>query len=562
MNNTQERAEQPAIAPTDDLSASEGWLRGLVEQTLAGIYIIQDGCFRYVNQGFADIFGYAMSTDLIDKVTIGQLIAPEDRQKVAENVRLRTEEGVTEMRYSFVGLRQDGRRIDVEVHGHNMVFRGRPAVIGLILDVTERKQAEAARLAEAAIRVTASIFDAQECMIITDAGFLILRVNQAFTDCTGHTPEDAVGQDVLTLLLSHRHDKAFSACMQETIARLGSWNGELWTRRKRGEDFPGLATVTAVKTSLGELTHFVVTLTDITERKHLESEMARRIEELKLLNARLEEAHTQLLQAEKMSAVGQLAAGVAHEINNPISFVHANFGTLKKYVADLMRLIDAYQQVTEACPPEHPAVLRANQVGEAIDIAFIREDVLSLLNESEDGLGRVTRIVADLKDFSRVGEAKWQLADVHRCLDSTLNVVSSELKGKATVVKDYGALPEIMCMPFQLNQVFMNLMLNAGHAINDHGTITLRTGREADRVWIEVEDSGAGIPVENLKRIFEPFFTTKPVGGGTGLGLSVSYGIVQAHQGWIDVRSEADQGSVFRVTLPICPPAAAPEVHR
>jgi signal transduction histidine kinase len=198
-------------------------------------------------------------------------------------------------------------------------------------------------------------------------------------------------------------------------------------------------------------------------------------------------------------------------------------------------------------------LLEVNQFCRTVDLAFIRDDALSLLAESRDGLERVTRIVADLKDFSRVGESKWQPADLHKCLDSTLNVVFSEIKCKATVTKEYGVLPEIMCMPFQLNQVFMNLLVNAAHAIKERGTITLRTGRAAETVWVEVEDDGVGIPAENLQRIFEPFFTTKPVGAGTGLGLSVSYGIVQRHRGRIEVRSELDKGTVFRVNLPISP---------
>lgn len=237
MEENREPAEHPVPAPTDDLSGSEGWLRGLVDQTLAGIYIIQDGYFRYVNQGFVDIFGYANAGDLIDKVSIVQLIAPEDRQKVADNVRRRTEGGIEALRYSFVGLRQDGSRLDVEVHGRSMDFKGRPAVIGLILDVTERKRAEAARLAEAAIRVTASIFEAQEAMIITDDRLLILRVNHAFTECTEFSPEDASSHDVRQLIFSPRYDAAFAAAVQASIKQSGSWKGELWTRRRTGKNF-------------------------------------------------------------------------------------------------------------------------------------------------------------------------------------------------------------------------------------------------------------------------------------------------------------------------------------
>lgn len=551
MENNQGNTENPASRSDDDLSSSEGWLRGLVEQTLAGIYVIQDGFLRYVNQGFADIFGYSAAAELIDKVAISQLIAPEDRQKVADNVRRRTEGDVQAIRYSFVGVRQDGGRIDVEVHGRTMDFKGRPAVIGLILDVTERNRAEAARLAEAAVRVTASIFEAQEAMIITDEHLLILRVNHAFTECTALQPAEAVGQDIRQLILSPRYEGAFTGAMQTLIEQTGSWKGEIWARRKQGNDFPGLATITAVKGDSGDITHHVVTLTDITEIKHLETEMAARIAELKLLNERLEEAHNQLLQAEKMSAVGQLAAGIAHEINNPVGFVNSNLGTLSGYIAKLLQLIDAYRQLADTCPPGQPEAQQARHLIKELDLAFLREDAITLLNESKDGLERVKRIVADLKDFSRTDEAKWQLADIHTSLDSTLNVIANELKYKATIIKDYGALPEIMCMPFQLNQVFMNLLVNAAHAIKEHGTITLRTACTDDTVWIEIEDSGVGIPAENLKRIFEPFFTTKPVGKGTGLGLSVSYGIIQKHKGTIEVHSELDKGTTFRVTLPI-----------
>ncbi|MBI5107366.1 MAG: PAS domain S-box protein, partial [Rhodocyclales bacterium] len=503
------------------------------------------------------IFGYATPGQLIDKVMISQLIAPEDRQKVADNVRRRTEGLVQEMRYTFVGMRQDGRRIDVEVHGRSMEFKGKPAVIGLVLDITERRQAEAARLTEAALRVTAAVFEAREGMVVTDAERIVLRVNRAFTESTGYTAEDVVGREMSQLLKSSRHDEAFFAAMWETIRQSGLWQGEIWNQRKDGAAYPEWVTITAVKSSADVLTHYVVTLTDITDRKRLESEMAQRIEELKALNDRLEEAQTQLLQAEKMVAVGQLAAGIAHEINNPVGFVNSNLGTLKEYVTALLQLIDAYGPLADACPPGHPALAEVNRLRQDVDFAFIRDDALSLLAESRDGLERVKRIVVDLKDFSRVGESTWQPADVHKCLDSTLNVVSSELKYKATVVKEYGVLPEIMCMPFQLNQVFMNLLVNAVHAIKEHGTIALRTGRAAETVWIEVEDSGVGIPAENLTRIFEPFFTTKPIGAGTGLGLSVSYGIVQKHRGRIEVRSELGKGTVFRVILPISPPPEA-----
>ena len=267
----------------------------------------------------------------------------------------------------------------------------------------------------------------------------------------------------------------------------------------------------------------------------------------------LELAQQQLLQSEKMAAIGQLAAGVAHEINNPVAFVSSNLGTLRHYVTGLLHLVDAYRFATQRCMPDDSALLEVNRLAGEFDLEYVRGDAPTLLAESAEGLDRVRRIVSDLKDFSHVHAVVWEPFDLHVCLESTLNVVWNELKHKATLVKEYGDLPAISGLPHQLSQVFMNLLINAAQAIVESGTITLRTGCTADSVWIEVEDSGVGIAPENLPRIFEPFFTTKPVGSGTGLGMAVSFSIVQRHQGWIDIRSEVGQGTTVRVNLPIHP---------
>lgn len=178
--------------------------------------------------------------------------------------------------------------------------------------------------------------------------------------------------------------------------------------------------------------------------------------------------------------------------------------------------------------------------------------------ESRDGLARVRKIVQDLKSFSHVSEQEWGWADLHTGLESTLNILRNELKYKCEVVKDFGNIPEVWCIVSQLNQVFMNLLVNAGHAIETSGAISIRTRAGSNgEVWIEIEDTGKGIPPENMSRIFDPFFTTKPVGSGTGLGLSLSYGIVQRHNGRIEVESEVGKGSLFRVCLPVRPAQAA-----
>lgn len=306
----------------------------------------------------------------------------------------------------------------------------------------------------------------------------------------------------------------------------------------------------------GKVLFYDGVLTDITDRKTQQLALARNLSEQRELNRRLEEAHNQLLQSEKMASIGQLAAGIAHELNNPIGFVHSNLGTLDSYVRDLMALIAAYEALASTLAEDSPGLGKIRLLREECDFGYIRDDIAQLMHESKDGLGRVRRIVQDLKNFSHVSEQEWQWADLHEGLDSTLNIVWNELKYKCQVVKEYGELPKVHCMISQLNQVFMNLLVNASHAIEKQGTVTLRTtALDDNEVCIEVIDSGKGIAPEHLTRIFEPFFTTKPVGKGTGLGLSLSYGIINKHNGRIEVASTLGQGTTFRVIIPINPNA-------
>ncbi len=279
-------------------------------------------------------------------------------------------------------------------------------------------------------------------------------------------------------------------------------------------------------------------------------ELAQAFEQMRVS---IEGTQEQIVQSEKLASIGQLAAGVAHEINNPIGFVFSNFGTLEDYLARLFKMLAAYEN-EESALCGTPAALRLQRLREEIELDYLREDIPALMSESKDGIKRVRKIVQDLKDFSHVdARQQWESVDLHAGLDSTLNIVNNEIKYKADVVREYGALPPVECLPSELNQVFMNLMVNAAHSIGaQRGTITLRTGTAGSEVWVEVEDNGSGIAPEHLKRIFDPFFTTKPVGKGTGLGLSLSYGIVKKHGGRIEVTSELGRGTGFRVSLPVC----------
>ncbi|MES5815094.1 ATP-binding protein [Pseudoxanthomonas sp. Soil82] len=302
--------------------------------------------------------------------------------------------------------------------------------------------------------------------------------------------------------------------------------------------------------------HFLVLMQDLRQVRFHDQELVRRHAEL---NVRLTAAQEKLLQSEKLASIGQLAAGVAHEINNPIGYVHSNLGSLQEYLHSLFALIEAYERALRS-PDPRAMIPEIDQTRARLDIDFISRDLPQLMTESREGIERVTRIVRDLKDFSRSErDESWKLVDLHAGLESTLNIIWNELKYKTTLEKHYGTLPPVECLPSELNQVFMNILINAGQAIGERGTIRVQTGHDGDHVWVEIADSGPGIPPEAQARIFDPFFTTKPVGKGTGLGLSISYGIVAKHHGRIDVDSRIGEGSRFRIVLPVRQPQATVE---
>ncbi|TVO58521.1 ATP-binding protein [Denitromonas halophila] len=300
---------------------------------------------------------------------------------------------------------------------------------------------------------------------------------------------------------------------------------------------------------------------EIEERKRVQAALEKEKDEQRALIQKLESAQNQLLQSEQLASIGQLAAGLAHEINNPIGFVNSNLSTLQTYAADLLRLIAVYERYTARREPDPAALAEVEAVRQAIDIDYLREDIASLIAESIDGAVRVHRIVQDMRDFSLAGDDRWQLADLHHGLDSTLNIVWGEIKDRAQIVKAFGELPEVECLPCQINQVFMNLLMNAAQACEGGGTITLSSGADGEWVWIDVADTGCGIAAEHLTKIFDPFFTTKPVGQGTGLGLSVSYGIAKRHGGCLEVESHPGRGTRFRLCLPARQRTATEDHH-
>jgi two-component system NtrC family sensor kinase len=298
----------------------------------------------------------------------------------------------------------------------------------------------------------------------------------------------------------------------------------------------------------------------------LESQYNRIQEELIQKNKTLDHAlkdlktsQARILQSEKLASIGQLAAGVAHEINNPIGFISSNLDALSDYLKNIESLLGQYKKLSNALKTgkqEHlnQAVTKQIQTiadyEKEIEIDYIMEDIPDLLNDCKDGTGRVGRIVGDLKNFAHPGNDKQMLVDINKGLESTLNVVYNEIKYKADVIKEFGDIPLVEGYPQKINQVFMNILINAAQAIEKKGEIRIQTKKENHNAVVIISDTGCGIKKEDIPRIFDPFFTTKEIGKGTGLGMHIAHNIIKEHNGKIEVDSRIGKGTTVTITLP------------
>lgn len=458
-------------------------------------------------------------------------------------------------------LRKDGSTFPVEVSA-TYIKLDRPYMLGIVRDITKRKQAEELlRASEERFRLaeTAAAVGTWEWDMKTN----IAQYSDEYFRIIGIAPT-SVGQtyaEWMKIIHPEDRDKA-AADIRNVMENHADYHSEYRIVRPDG-DIRWLESKGRMSNAVeGKQTGMIGAVIDITERKKAEQQVVEQLEhvaginaQLLAVNKQLEFAKNQLLQSDKMAAIGLLAAGIAHEINNPVGYVNSNLSTLEKYLGITFNIMDKYEVAAALLKDDDPLKEELRQLRTKFKFDFIHKDIKKLVAESQQGLDRVTKIILDLKDFSHAdSNEQWVWANVHRGLDSTLNVVWNELKYKCEVVKEYGTLPDIYCLPSQLNQVFMNILVNAAQAIEVRGKITLRTGQEGNRIWIDIIDTGQGIPAENIPHLYEPFFSTKPVGRGTGLGLAVSYSIVERHHGSIEVHSKVGEGSTFRVWLPVHQP--------
>ncbi|OGX38942.1 MAG: hypothetical protein A3D87_03615, partial [Omnitrophica WOR_2 bacterium RIFCSPHIGHO2_02_FULL_50_17] len=486
---------------------------------------------------------------------------------------------------SLVNRKKDGTFFDVE-ETISIVRDASFKIINYVAvmrDITERKrrEGEQARLATAFEAVGESI-------MITDVNGAIQYANPAFEHMTGYSVSEVIGGKP-SILKSGVHDEAFYKALWGTILDGKMWTATIIDRKKNGSLFTAEQIIAPVRDASHKIINFVSVTHDITSRKKMEDdlrlanenltkeqkavralfedlqrtnqELADREKALRGMFADLQKAHEeikrtqkQLVQSEKLASIGQLAAGVAHEINNPLGFVSSNLQTLEEYVSRYVKLVEVVESFKKAAQDKNweqadSAVLTAQQLEEDVGLSFMIQDIQSLLKESKEGIERIKKIIMDLRTFGREDEEVQEVINIEQIIDNILNIVGNEIRYKADLIKEYGKVPLIKCNSRKIGQVFINLLINAAQAINERGTIRIKTYCEDTYICVEISDTGKGMDEQTLKRVFDPFFTTKPVGEGTGLGMSISYEIIKEHDGDIIVESQVGKGTTFKVKL-------------
>jgi two-component system NtrC family sensor kinase len=420
--------------------------------------------------------------------------------------------------------------------------------------------------------------DQAAILVVTNPQGVITYVNDKFCEISGYSEAELIGK-THRIINSGYHPPEFFQEMWATIRGGKVWRGEVKNRAKAGHFYWVSTTIVPELDRDGRVLKYLAIRFDISDRKFAEealqqseAQLRQQTTELRTALRELQRTQSQLIQSEKMSSLGQLVAGVAHEINNPVNFIYGNLNYANEYAEDLLQVVRLYQQ---HYPDPVPAI---QDLLDHTDLDFLLEDMPKLLKSMRVGAERIQKIVMSLRNFSRIDEAEFKAVDLHEGIDNTLMILQSRLKGKPgqpaiEVVREYGSLPKVECYASSLNQVFMNILSNAIDALEDSldkgqwndsrsgpcgnrpdvPRIIIRTEYIIpDRVAICLIDNGPGIPESIQKRLFDPFFTTKPVGKGTGLGMSISYQIVtERHGGTLDCTSEPGQGATFRIEIPI-----------
>jgi PAS domain S-box-containing protein len=525
----------------------------------------RNSVFLGCNQNAAKVVGLNSPAEIVGKTDYDMPTTPEQTEWYIQCDRAVIESGKAKLRMIEPHQQADGKQAWIETNkiplrnSNGEVF----GILATVEDITERKQFEETlkRYNETLeTQVKKRTAQLQEAQRIAQVGNWQLDVStgefsgseaahQVFGQSTQQDPSTIV-KDLSTFYPPKDLEKLQQA-MTQTIQTGESFDLELAMFKVNGE--PGYIHILgeAVKNKQGQVTHLFGTLMNITERKNMELKLKKQTKQLKNTLKELKQTQAQVIQSEKMSSLGQMVGGVAHEINNPVNFIHANIEYAEQYSQDLLGLIELYQD----CYPEAPEEIQERI--EEIDLEYIEADYCKLLQSMKTGTERIRAIVLSLRNFSRLDESEMKEADINEGLESTLLIIQNRFKDlNIEVIKNYSDLPKIKCYPGQLNQVFMNILSNGIDAIESQsqpGKIRIKTELfESHLIKIRMADNGCGIPEAKLKKIFDPFYTTKPVGKGTGLGLSISYQIItEKHKGKLTCHSIPGKETEFIIELPI-----------
>jgi two-component system NtrC family sensor kinase len=552
----------------ETLRQSEEKYRNLLDNASDAILLVNEARdLLEVNRRAEELLGYTRKELL--GINIAKIHPEEERERIINGFGEINKKGLGIVNNTAV-LRKDGTTVSVDISGSVIEYSGNKVIQEIFRDITERKQIEK-ELYKSEEKYRHILENMEEGYFEIDMVGNFTFVNNAECKNLGYSREELIGmnyrqyQDEATARKTYQVFKS----MYKTRESSKIINSEII--RKDGTKVIHETSISLIRDEKGKQIGFRGVSRDITEReqteealrknrealikKNQENEESKRnvqlaLERLGAAYEKLKTTQSKIFQQEKLASIGQLAAGVAHEINNPMAFIASNLGTLDKYIRRLEDFIQAQSEAIKSIKATD-AIEKLEKKRKELKLDYTIDDIDILLKESRDGSERVQKIVHGLARFSRVDDAEYKDTNINDCIESSINVVWDELKHKVILYKDYGNLSPTKCYPQKLNQVFINLLINAIHAIEKKGEIKIKTWEKDGSIWITISDTGCGIPQTNQSKIFEPFFTTKEVGNGTGLGLSISYEIMQRHKGELTFQSEKGKGTTFTIRMPI-----------